>query len=64
MKNWRSCTIKVVIDQNTQYLLKATKDRTGLSISEQVRRAIRAWLGLRGWTIGHRRTSRAKKSAH
>jgi hypothetical protein len=63
MKNWKSCTIKVVIDQNTSYLLKATKDQTGVSISEQVRRAIRSWLGLRGWTIGKGRGGRVKKSS-
>jgi len=62
MKNGRT-TIKVVIDRNTEYLLKATKAKTGVSVSEQVRRAIRLWLGVKGWTIGHRRTGRIKKPA-
>jgi hypothetical protein len=63
MKNRRSCTIKVVIDRNTEYLLKATKAQTGVSVSEQVRRALRSWLGPKGWTIRQKPRDRAKEPA-
>ena len=62
MKSGGSCTIKVVIDRNTAYMLQAMKAQSGLSVSEQVRRAIRSWLGSRGWTIG--RGKRHAKNIH
>jgi len=35
--------INVMVEQHTVDLLNAVKARTGLSLSEQVRRALRSW---------------------
>jgi len=41
-----------MIDSETIDRLKAIKARSGLSESEQVRRALRFWLQSFGWPIG------------
>jgi Ribbon-helix-helix protein, copG family len=41
-----------MIDSDTVDRLKAIKARSGLSESEQVRRALRFWLQSFGWPIG------------
>jgi hypothetical protein len=41
-----------MIDSDTLDRLKAIKARSGLSESEQARRALRFWLQSSGWPIG------------
>jgi hypothetical protein len=59
MKGARGRTVSTVVDQRTANRLEATRSRTGLSISEQVRLALTDWLERLGWP-----TSREQGPGH
>lgn len=52
MKGARGRTVSTVVDRRTANLLEATRSRTGLSISEQLRLALTDWLERLGWPTG------------
>jgi hypothetical protein len=49
------------LDAHLMAGLKAVKDRDGVSISEQIRRAIAAWLVARGIKEGKRAATRKRR---
>ena len=44
-----------MIDQELSDRLESTRARTGLSVAEQIRRAVRYWLDAREWPVTRRR---------
>ena len=54
-------TLRFMVDMDLANWMEAIRAKTGLSISEQIRQAIRRWLESREWPITPRRAKKTSR---